>query len=470
MRASHLRNRTSLVVAILLVAGCKDLTGNPGLPAGTPNPSVYNSANGAIGLRNSALYNVDQAIPDYVVSTGLLSDELEDYQTGASVGVLLQGNNTVTDPLDERLLPDGLDPTSALAGTTTYANWQNVRGAANVAIGALATYDTAASDTVNQRVMRGELYAMEGYAEILLADLFCSGVPLSTLDFQHDFTYKPSSTTAQVYQDAIAKLDSAQMLAGGDDSLTNLARLLKGRAYLDLGQYAAAGDDVMTIPLAFRYTRIANFQTSQTGSSSNYINSVATVSNREGMNGLPYRSGGDVRTATVVTCPVAQYDYSRTSCPYDTLTVPAKDTLLISGTAYTAFAIADGIEAQLIKAEAQLQPADAPSGPWLTTLNTLRASAQLPDTSDPGTAAGRIALLFRERAYWLFMTGHRQGDMRRLLRQYGQYTPFQSQQLVYPTGAYLAPGTGRYGTDVNAPVPSTEYANPAFHGCIDRNP
>ena len=30
------------------------------------------------------------------------------------------------------------------------------------------------------RAYRGELYALEGYAEVLLADLFCSGVPLNT--------------------------------------------------------------------------------------------------------------------------------------------------------------------------------------------------------------------------------------------------------------------------------------------------
>jgi hypothetical protein len=97
--------------------------------------------------------------------------------------------------------------------------------------------------------------------------------------------------------------------------------------------------------------------------------------------------------------------------------------------------------------------------------------------ADPGSTlsgaaatAARLVLLFQERAYWLFMTGHRQGDLRRSLRQYSEYAPFQSSQAVYPSGVYLAPGTGQYGTDVSAPIPTTEYANPKYHGCLDRKP
>ena len=52
--------------------------------------------------------------------------------------------------------------------------------------------------------------------------------------------------------------------------------------------------------------------------------------------------------------------------------------------------------------------------------------------TDPGDAKGRVALLFQERAEWLYLTGHRQGDLRRLLRQYPQYWP--EQELVYPSG------------------------------------
>ena len=42
--------------------------------------------------------------------------------------------------------------------------------------------------------------------------------------------------------------------------------------------------------------------------------------------------------------------------------------------------------------------------------------AKLGPLQDPGTPDGRVDLLFHERAFWLYLTGHRQGDLRRLIR------------------------------------------------------
>ena len=47
----------------------------------------------------------------------------------------------------------------------------------------------------------------------------------------------------------------------------------------------------------------------------------------------------------------------------------------------------------------------------------MRAIHQFLPTLDPGDAVGRENLLFRERAFWLFLTGHRMGDLRRLISQ-----------------------------------------------------
>jgi hypothetical protein len=93
----------------------------------------------------------------------------------------------------------------------------------------------------------------------------------------------------------------------------------------------------------------------------------------------------------------------------------------------------------------------------------LRAGAGLADTTDPGTPAGRVDLLFRERAFWLFATGHRLGDLRRLVRQYGR--PADS---VFPSGLYFKGGL-TYGPGVNLPLPATETNNPKVSGCLDRN-
>jgi hypothetical protein len=163
------------------------------------------------------------------------------------------------------------------------------------------------------------------------------------------------------------------------------------------------------------------------------------------------------------------------------------------------------VEARLIEAEAQLQAGGAA---WLATLNALRTDgtysgadsavvsvdttyppegeegamqvdttyhvdtlwnagsggvAGLAPLTDPGTPEARVDLVFRERAFWLYLTGHRQGDLRRLIRQYGR-----DPETVYPTGPYSG-GYGTYGSDVDAPVPVQErQTNPRYAGCISR--
>ena len=479
------RGISAAVVFFVGLLGCKELTGSPGLPAGTPDPSVYQNATGAVGMRNAALLTFEQALAPYVRESGLLTDEMEDGNTGASLGIL-SATTGVQDALDERILPEGI------VFDNEYASLQNARAFITQARGALAAYDTAKADTATASLLRGELYAFEGYTEILLADLYCSGVPLSYLVFQGDFQYEPGSTTAQVYRAAIAKLDSAERFGHGSDSVTYLAAVLQGRANLALGNYPAAADDVIHVPTNFVYQVAAQWVTSTGGVSLNVLNgsgnngTVAggyTVSDSEGKNGLPYRLSGDPRTATV--------GVAVNSTIGDSLYFPTKYSAALSGVGYSPFALASGVEARLIEAETQLASAPA-SGQWLATLNALRtnvsnlilmsnqtytANTPLLSLTDPGATltgvdamVARLRLLYRERAYWLFLDGHREGDLRRILRKYHTYGVFSDQSLVYPTGKYLAPGTGFYGSDVTVPIPPAESANPDFTGCLDRNP
>jgi hypothetical protein len=122
--------------------------------------------------------------------------------------------------------------------------------------------------------------------------------------------------------------------------------------------------------------------------------------------------------------------------------------------------VADGIEARLIEAEAQLQADDF--GGMTTTLNDLRDLQGLDPLAEPGTLDQAVDLLFSERAFWTFATGHRLGDMRRLIRQYGR-----SADQVFPVGDYIKGGA--YGDDVNLPIPVEEQNNPNAAGCLDRN-
>jgi hypothetical protein len=137
-------------------------------------------------------------------------------------------------------------------------------------------------------------------------------------------------------------------------------------------------------------------------------------------------------------------------------------TLLKYPDAAASVVVADGIEARLIEAEAQLRSNNF-SG-MRTTLNDLRQGAGLglSNLPTPGSATEAQDQLFSERAFWLFATGHRLGDMRRLIRQYGRPA-----EAVFPTGDYIKGGS--YGTDVNLPIPRSENNNPNSNGCLDRN-
>ena len=71
-------------------------------------------------------------------------------------------------------------------------------------------------------------------------------------------------------------------------------------------------------------------------------------------------------------------------------------------------------------------------------------------------------MLFRERAFWMYMTAHRLGDMRRLIRQYGR-----GAETVFPTGNYFK--GGKYGVDITLVPSQTETNNPNWTACTDRN-
>jgi len=133
-----------------------------------------------------------------------------------------------------------------------------------------------------------------------------------------------------------------------------------------------------------------------------------------------------------------------------------------------AVSLADGIEARLIELEARLRggaPADRQA--MFDGLNSLRSSggiANIPQlTTVPATQDAAVDLLFEERALWMWLTGHRLGDLRRLIRQYGR-----GAETVFPTGALRAPLAVNYGTDVNLIIPAAERNNAKFGGCINR--
>ena len=120
----------------------------------------------------------------------------------------------------------------------------------------------------------------------------------------------------------------------------------------------------------------------------------------------------------------------------------------------------------------------------MTILNTLRATPLvitapsptstgthpgwttpvMPALVDPGTPAARVALLFREKAFWTFGRGQRLGDLRRLIRDYGYAADGST---TFPVGQHYKGGV--FGVDMNLPVTTDEQiGNPNFSQCLDR--
>jgi hypothetical protein len=460
-------------------AACGDLVGTATLPPGTQSPNTYNTPAGALGVYLGVKSDLQLALRGAIPNAGLLADEL----TAAGLGRSADNIGAIGNLTDERILPE---QSTTIGGVDLYGSLQIVRGDASQAIGLLKAYAPNTSPA-----LRGEMYSISAYAEILLADLYCSGVPLSTLDFQHDFTYEPGSTEDDVYQHAHTLFDSALAISSDSASIMALASVGKGRVLLDQGKYTEAAQAVAAVPTSFQYQVPVNWG----GGTSPGANgeekyaftigsgglggpaypenfSGVTVSSHEGQNGLPFSTANDPRVL-VTPARVTLTPPSDTN-PFGVhLFTPNK----YPEGSVTPVVLASGIEARLIEAEAALQ---AGSAEWLAILNTLRTTctesascptpapagtggvAGLPPLDDPGSASVRVTLLFTERAYWLFLTAHRQGDLRRLVRKYSR-----DAEAVYPSGVYFG-GSGIYGSDVNFPIPFQERSNPLFHGCYDR--
>lgn len=351
---------------------------------------------------------------------------------------------------------------------------------------ARATADrTSAAYNALQRSnpQRSETQAIAAFTYIMLAEMYCNGVPVSDFDVSTtSFKLGVPQTGAQLFTTALAKLDSARVdldsTLAVNAPIVNLIRVGRGRALLNLNRSADAAAAVTLVPTAYRYTL---FHSENTGRQNNGIFLPTlnfprfSVSGAEGTNGLRYRlDSADAR----VYAPRGRGIAFSPSVGADNSTPMFVQTKYANRSATLIFA--DGIEARLIEAENLARS----GGAYLPILNTLRTSlptllvappgpatlllnapvvAALPALVAPATADDQISQVFQERAYWLFLTGHRLGDMRRLIKHIGR-----NAESVFPSGNYFKGGA--YGVDVNFPVPFQELNNPNFTQCLDRNP
>jgi len=431
------------------------------------DPSQVLTATGAEQLYQSALGWFNRGLAsdgcgsDVVCSVGLFTDELMPTRN--------------TNGMNERMVSAPANITSSGGRALLILNIQRVM--LQRARQGLQLYAPRAPLAWQARTA-----ALEGLTVLWFAENFCSGIPLTLVPLNGSPVPTAGSTTQQMFDRAIALFDSAAALGVDSTQIVNLAKVLKGRALLDLGRFAAADSAVRGVPTDFVYLQ----QFSQEYSNDLSYNTFQyRVQDHEGGNGLVWST--DPRTATVAVPSTT-----------GSILIPTKYYFASNGVAdpniaqpYAPMRLGDGLEARLIQAEVALQAGD-PS--WLTTLNALRltcvgsaacapvpgiTTTNLPDTlTDPGTPAARLDLLMKERAMWLYLTGHREGDLRRMAHLYQR-----SPNSLWPVGTVTAPAFPplindplpsdgkQYGNDVVwSPDPEEKATNPAYGGCYDTNP
>ncbi len=460
------------LAGMLAVAAC---TPNEILKVNNPDiidPASLNTPQGIAALYAGALGDFSFSVvgdnggtEGQILVSGSFSDEL---------------GNSETFPTRKEY--DQRGPIDLRNGTllAVFRNIQRARRSANRTSSVIKT--VATTPATDSRI--GEAFDLEGTIYNYFGENYCSGVPISTATDDGTLTFGPGLTTTELFTQAAKLFDSA-LAYPANSTVTNFAKVGKGRALLNLGQFAAAAAAVAGVPTNFAYSTT---HTLALGRQQNGVfvflsqTERFTVVDQDGGNGLNFRSANDPRVPWG-RVPANDVGFDNATPQYDQGKYASETASL---------AIATGVEARLIEAEAALKAGDNTT--WLNTLNALRAqtagiptvypsgfppvtgtagSPFLPLTplADPGNQTAREDLMFRERAFWLYLSSHRLGDLRRLVRQYGR-----TANAVFPGGGgqtYIINGNnkgGVFGNEVNLPIPFDETNNPNFTGCIDRNP
>jgi hypothetical protein len=411
---------------------------------------------GAVGNFGVA-YNGGAADVEQVHLSALLSDEFINTETFPTRIEIDQRAISITNTSLTNTVQGG-----------TFFDLTRARASTELAVQA---YQASAKTTADSAGFP-EVLSLNGLTYILFAENYCGAVPISTQAADGSFTFGAPEATNTLLDSAVSKFNQALAVKGAPLTATfkNLASVGKGRALVDKGDYAGAAAAVAGVPTTFQYNYLhSETTTRQNNGTWSLTQSVGRFgeADSEGGVGLPFASDGDLKRVGGVIDPrvadsLARRGASANPKGFDGATnqmVQAKYPVRSS-----PITIADGVEARLIEAEAALSTGDAAGA--LTILNALRsngallslrgyAANSLPPLILQATATAQVDQLFHERAYWLYLTSHRLGDLRRLIRQYTRPV-----NTVFPNGLYFKGGT--YGTDVNVPVPQQEQNNPSY--------
>ena len=388
-----------------------------------------------------------------VVVAGAYGDFVDAINGGEAyltVSALFSDEFHAVDTFPTRTLTDRRDQFPPEEGNTsdgTYIELQQARRALKDAARRVEEFEGTADPRYS------EMKALEAFTYVFLAEGFCGAVPISEVAADGSFTYGQPQSSGETFTAAVSLFDEAIGAGGG-----SLAAVGKGRALLNNAQYAAAAAAVSGVPTDFVYFMYHSSPGTSNGLYGLQENGRYAVSNQEG-GGLPFRAANDPR-APWFRDPDQLDGFDPQYALYKSLRYTAQESPVV---------LASGVEARLIEAEAALQNNDVAG--WLAKLNGLRANVgslmlgmvpayavenpTLAPLTDPGTADARRDLMFSERAFWMYLTGHRMGDLRRLVRHYNV-----AQDGAFPDGSYHK--GGEYGVEVAFPIDFDETNNPNY--------
>jgi starch-binding outer membrane protein, SusD/RagB family len=364
-------------------------------------------------LVNGAIGDFECAYGAYVALSAVMAQELTDAtQTAARW------------PYDRRNVhsDDALYGTSGCESLGVYTPLSTARWSAESILQDLQGWSD--TDVPNRQDLIATAAAYAGYSYILLGEGFC----------QVAINESAAMSSDEVLDSAVVRFTTAIQAAqtAGDDSILNLARVGRARAYLDLNQGQSALADAQAVPPDFVYNMTAS------GSTSRRFNRVFAQS------GTP-PTGGSALSVADGYLNLAFDGVPDPRVPFKDAGYNAPEgTHIYFQMKYTSLSdpipIASGTEAQLIIAEVQ------GGQTAVNIINQLHQAAGLPtfQSTDPQAIANQV---IEERARELWLTGHRYYDIRRL-----------NLPLVPAPGTAYRKG-GVYGDTRCWPLPDVESLN-----------
>lgn len=467
---THIRTKAARAIGAAALAGALAGVGACSLDVQNPgivDPGTLTDATALPTLRAGA-------IGDFAI--GFAGTPVTAGGAAANEGVILAGGTRADEFLNRDTFVGrrAIDVGNALPeNQQTPALFRNIQRARRSAELAAARYAELSPDDPGH----AEVLNLAGFATILVGETFCPGAPFSELNpTTNQIEPGPPLDRAATFGRAIERFTQAAAVAQriADDTARsaavraaartqlNLSLIGRARATLQLtgaARVAEAAALVAAVPTNFVYNVEFSTNTDRQNNGVFQYNNIQRrfgVADREGTNGLPFVSARDPRVPTVVT----------TRNGLDGVAVPIVNQLKYAALD-APIPLATGVEARLIQAEAALLAGDRAA--VAQQLTAARTQAGLGAADLTGLTDRQVAdLIFRERGFALFATGHRLGDMRRLLlppysTQFGyEYTQ------VFPVGQYFKTG-GPYREQPSIPVPLEETNNSEFTACLAAN-